>query len=165
MANQPPPLAERRKPGLSATLPYERHPEICQSCGKRDRAWNRWEECDEFDRRSGIIVILCPACSRPLVEPHPRLYHLLEPGVPRPGVMALCGECEYHETLRCGHPDLKANGGPGLAISQPRNIGVVCGGGCRPLYDGIPRTCAGRTIGGVPAPDLYGAVPSEEAKA
>jgi hypothetical protein len=151
-----PPLSERQKPGLSETLPHERHPEVCQGCGKRDSVWTRWEECDPFDRPSGVVVVLCAGCSERLVGPHARLYVRLDPGVPRPGAMALCAACQHREELRCRHPDLKANGGRGLAIHAPRVIGIMCGGGCQPIRDGIPRECRGRVVRGEAVPDLYG---------
>jgi hypothetical protein len=154
-----PPLDERRKPGLGETLPGERHPEVCQSCGKRDSVWTRWMECDPWDQPTETIVILCRTCEKRLIQPHARLYRALDSAEVRPGAMVLCAACDHRRELRCGHPDLRANGGKGLGISQPKQIGIACGdGGCRPVYNGIPNKCVGRMVEGTLRPDLY-AVP------
>jgi len=151
-----PSLVERQKPGLSATLPHPRHPETCQACGGRGAGWDRWIECDEWDRPTDVIVVLCPRCSNQVIQPSPRLYVQAWPGIARPGVMGLCASCDYHEALRCLHPDLRANGGQGLMVHQPSVIGIACHGRgvATTLYDGIPRRCVGRTVAGRPAPGL-----------
>lgn len=130
-------------PQLSKTLRFERHPDGCQNCGNGPATHtelHRWQECDGQDRKTPIVVVLCKRCSDRLIEPHPRLYHRLEPNAPLPGTMALCVKCRHRDGLGCRHPKLKANGGPGLniAITPPS----------RGFWDGAdPKT--GRRTGGM----------------
>lgn len=149
----PPPLAERRKPGLSATLTGERRPDVCQSCGKRDDL-RTWSECDEWDAPQvpAVFVVLCERCSRRMIDTHPRLYLRIDRLEPRPGVMALCIGCRYRQALRCTHSSLRANGGPGLEIHfpKPEVVHLNYGGGrgeWKNLYPGPPTYCVGRDDG------------------
>lgn len=143
-----PPLSQRRKPGLSETLPHPRHPSACQSCGSTADT-KRWEECDEWDKRSGVLVILCADCSKRLIGPHPRLYHGVHAFEPWPGAMGICVDCRHRDGLVCTHPDRNANGGPGLRIMVPKpteaHLNFGGGRGCwMKLYPYEPRECAGR---------------------
>lgn len=151
-----PPLAERERPGLSATLAGPVAPDRCQSCGAGeppvttdvDRVLERqgclrlerWIECDAWDRDTPTVVVLCARCSARLIERHPRLYKALGPDTPHPGCMRICLDCRLRDGTRCTHPDAKANGGPGvrLGFDRPPVRGHVCGRGrggigCRDL--------------------------------
>lgn len=104
-------------PKLSATLPFERRPDGCQSCGDFGGQLEYWRECDEHDRPTTTLVALCSACAKRLIEPHPRLYSQEPKNKPLPGAMPhLCLDCTHREFLTCRHPLLKANGGAGLNI-------------------------------------------------
>lgn len=146
-----------RFPRLSLELPGPRDPEHCQACGRAgaiDDNLVRWGECDDQDGLAAAppIVVLCRSCSNRLIEPHPRLYHELERFRPVPGAMPLCVGCSYLEALRCKHPHLKANGGPGLQLTFPAPIeGFVCGrphgrGGHFIDFTGPASKCAGRVV-------------------
>lgn len=152
-----PPIEVRRQwPKLSETLLGARHPTKCQSCGlscsEDDRTLTRWIECDEYDRPTSTIIVLCRTCSDRIIEPHPRLYRDVERFKPVPGCMALCVSCRFREQLRCTHPDLKANGGQGLRIKfAPPSTAFFDGtrGGRRTgwtgvIYDHAPSACIGR---------------------
>lgn len=141
-----PPLAERRAwPKLSETLAHPRRPDGCQSCGATSAELVRWEECDEWDRQTGVLVVLCLPCDKRLINPHPRLYRHVHRWQPWPGAMELCVACTHRDGLHCAHPDLRANGGPGLGITFPKPDDVIlCPGGLRRLYQGPPTKCEGR---------------------
>src|SRR5260370_29765868 len=91
------PLAERRNwPKLSETLPGSRSPDACWSCGARacdvpdDPEHGRvhlswWLECDEWDKATTALVILCDECSKRIVGPHPRPYRHIVTSTMRPG--------------------------------------------------------------------------------
>jgi hypothetical protein len=136
--------AEKEKfPRLSVTLEHPRQPDTCQSCGRKPdglgmneesaRLWlERWIEHNDNDgpgnRVAGradlalIIVVLCPSCSRRIIEPHPRLYSRMDRNKPWPGsMMHLCLDCKFRDGLTCTHPDSKLNGGDGLMmnVAQP----------------------------------------------
>jgi hypothetical protein len=138
-------------PKLSEQLPGPRAPRICQACATEASPPRWWEECDERDQPTGVLVILCPQCSNRLVEKHPRLYRRIDWPSPRPGAMEICVACTFRRELACQHPDLKANGGPGLSIQIPQPIrGFRCirggrGGEFR-MYPHEPRECAGRQV-------------------
>lgn len=156
MTKPPPPLAERKQPGLSATLPYPRSLDTCQSCGliadpSDAVALKKWIEHDPWDRPTTTLVILCGPCSRGLVDPHPRLYKEMHWWHPHPGAMELCHGCAFQKQLACTHRDLKANGGPGLHVKFPRpdSAHLNYGGGRGEfihLFKGPPTSCAGRTV-------------------
>lgn len=119
----------RQWPKLSESLEHPRNSTTCQSCGKTATAaeWNGmlqcWREHDHQDAPTGVVVMLCPRCAGSLIEPHARLYSREPANKPVPGAMPhLCPGCPHHDgALACGHPLLKANGGPGLnmAVVQP----------------------------------------------
>lgn len=108
---------------LSKALPAPRRPDTCQNCGRNDKQARLqiWRECDDRDQPQNIFVVLCEECTATLIKPHPRLYHDVPENKPIPGVMAhLCVGCKHRDGLDCKHPDLKANGGPGLLIVAPQ---------------------------------------------
>lgn len=106
-------------PRLSEELAGPRRPDRCQSCGS-ECDLDRWVEHDDDDTPEAIVVVLCLACSDRLIESHPRLYDDLHRNHPWPGCMGLCVNCRHRDGVRCDHPDLKANGGPGLGLVLPR---------------------------------------------
>lgn len=117
--NDPGEPAELVMPRLSESLPGERRPDRCQACGSPcDLAL--WREHDEQDRPEAIVVNLCDRCSRKLIEPHPRLYEELARNAPWPGAIGICTACVHRDGLRCAHPDAKANGGIGVALTIAR---------------------------------------------
>lgn len=130
-----PPPVPHPWPRLSADLAAERAPGVCQSCGASHNAGqehaNCYREHDDRDRPENFFLFLCDACYKHLVPPHPRLYSNVAANAPLPGCMLCCKECEFREGLLCGHPALKANGGPGLVIetSPPTVIHLNFGGG------------------------------------
>lgn len=166
-----PPLAERQKPGLSLTLPFPRSLDTCQSCGligdpnagraavaiggeTAGVALEKWQESDPFDRFTAdggqpVIVILCPTCSKMIIEPSARMYRRLDTWHPIPGAMALCHGCRFQADLKCAHPWLKANGGQGLMVRFPKPVyaHLNYGGGrgeVKHFFKGPPKHCAGR---------------------
>jgi hypothetical protein len=148
---QPPPLAERQKPGLSKTLPFIPTPGRCSSCGQSPERVQVWLECNEWDEetRPAVHVILCDRCSSRLIEPHPRLYKSQDPDAPNLGAMALCAECPHRSDLSCTCQLAKQNGGPGMEIrydSPPTRAHVRGSGfsGFRWFFKGPPSHCAGR---------------------
>lgn len=112
-----------------------------------------YREHDEYDKsldgESARVYVdgSHKACEKALRD-HPRLY-TLEMG--RPGHFPkLCGDCTFRKADACSHPDLKANGGPGLSVTlDGLGVSVVClrgpGYGGRPPVDAVK--CAGRSTG------------------
>jgi hypothetical protein len=151
-AQQLPPLAERRKPGLSQTLHFFPHPEECQSCGAHEGVedwFTRWRECDELDKPTMAVVVLCSRCSKKLIEAHPRLYVPLGKFEPFPGVMELCVDCRLRDGVSCRSPLAKHNGGPGMKVAalEPTKAYLNFGGGRGQfvkMYRSEPTSCAGR---------------------
>lgn len=146
-------------PKLSETLRFEKHPESCQSCGRGTATGDkvsRHVECDHLDQPTPVIVVLCEPCAKRIIEPHPRLYLRQDDNKPIPGAMVLCSDCRHREKLRCTHPSLKANGGPGLSIRCPEPVrGFVDGrdpktgkrtGGYFERYSSAPSACHGREV-------------------
>lgn len=152
-----PSVASLSWPRLSETLPHRKHPEVCQACGMErpmgdDDGPHAWQEHDGADQPEPIVVMLCPACAKRLIDRHPRLYRELARNEPMPGVLLLCLDCRYRDGVRCTHLDLKANGGPGLALRiAPPMTGIMCSRGrskghrCAPFTTWPERTrhCAG----------------------
>ena len=138
-------------PKLSETLTGPRCVARCQSCGSAGSALRPWQECDEADRPTPVAVMLCPACARRIIGPHPRLYRQIAAGEPFPGAMPCCHGCYHAVAMMCRSPMLKANGGPGLPLHYPQpSGGIACSRsgpskGCHPftLWTG-PVTCDGR---------------------
>lgn len=148
MSKPTPPLSERQKPGLSRTLTYQRHPEICQGCGEHqhDVQLRRWRECDAWDKPTRRVVVLCEPCSKREIDKHPRLYIALQPNEPAIGTMRLCIDCTWRRGVDCAHPDAKPNGGAGLKITSPKPIAAfLCPGGLTRLWQPGTIECAGRT--------------------
>lgn len=142
-------------PKLSADLPYPRSPVSCQSCGQVDDsdvcALERWIECDEWDRVTKTLVVLCSPCSRRLIDPHPRLYMHVDAREPRPGSFPLCADCRLREDLRCTSPRAKANGGPGVEVTvkAPTSVHLNYGGGrgrFAQMWSQWPTACAQRVV-------------------
>ncbi len=108
-----------------------------------ERGVHVWQECDDVDRPEPIAVLLCPPCSARLIEPHPRLYYVLPFNEPFAGTMGLCAPCRFRDDVRCTHPDLKANGGPGLIIQADTPIPAP---GRRRVYVRPAMGCVGREV-------------------
>ena len=135
-------------PRLTDDLVGPRSPDRCQGCGAYARL-TRWQEHDDADKPEPRVVVLCERCSGRLIEPHPRLYAALDPDAPVPGAMPLCLDCRFRAGVRCLHPDLKANGGPGLEILPLPLRVLVCRSprrlsGWETIYPGPPLACQGR---------------------
>lgn len=138
-----PPLEERKKPGLSATLHFFPTPDVCQSCGSSDELV-RWRECDEWDQPTMAVVVLCAKCSRKLIEKHPRMYHRLQEFEPFPGSMTLCMDCPMREGVSCKSPIAKHNGGAGMRIDGVGSAGFFCPGGYKVFWHGEAKACTGK---------------------
>lgn len=127
--------------------------ERCQLCGRLgvlDASLHLWVECDDRDVPTAALLVCCGACEKREIEPHPRLYQRVANNEPRPGAMVQCAGCRFLEAIplrRCAHPQLKANGGPGLVLRAPKPIrAFLCGtglGGLHTLYP-KPPVCTGR---------------------
>ena len=134
-------------PKLSETLAAPRMPGVCQSCGEEGRRW--WRECDDSDRPTAVLVILCNPCEKRLIKPHPRLYQSIHTPLPWPGAMEICAGCTLRDGLRCTEPRLKANGGPGLPIAVPKGSQAHLNygrgrGEWFTMYPYEPKDCQGR---------------------
>jgi hypothetical protein len=106
-SDEVPPLEERRKPGLSEILRGEKSPDCCQSCGRnhtKENPLSRWQECDEWDKKTKVVVVLCESCSGLYIERSPRLYHRLDSRSPFPGAMGICIDCKFREGVSCLSP-------------------------------------------------------------
>lgn len=153
-----PPLAERAQPGLSETLTGPAHPHRCRSCGAElsegdeGVAWSRWRECDEWDQLTNVVITLCRACERRLIDRHPRLYHRLSVHEPWPGTLELCALCLHRDGSRCQLA--KINGGPGVVLRGPKPTvmfldgtrGGRRAGWVEKIYDSEPRACDRRQL-------------------
>jgi hypothetical protein len=143
-------------PKLSETLTHADHPEVCRACGALAEpggpgadGWTpltRWRECDDFDRPTRTVVVLCKACAGKIVEPHPRLYIEIPWLAPYPGTVPLCVPCPHRNGTHC--PMAAFNGGPGVELIGPapshvhlyrRGKGAVSG--WVDLYPGWPTRC------------------------
>lgn len=134
---------------LSEDAGHPKTPLACQCCGQ-DFDVELWIECDEADRETTVAITVCDCCARKHINPHPRLYRVLEHNRPFPGAMNVCIECPHRDGMRCASPLLKANGGPGLPIraAKPSPI-FMCGGknsGLLMDYGLTPPTCDGRPL-------------------
>jgi hypothetical protein len=158
-----PPIAVRRLPGLSVTLPHDPHPARCQSCGLHAGGdLVRWVECDPWDQPTDMSVVLCRPCGECLIDAHPRLYREIPPNEPRTGCMGLCVKCAHRRGTRCSHPDAKSNGGAGLEviIDRPREMHVFCSRGRKGgqssgwvrEWPSPARECVGRLVPPAPSP-------------
>jgi len=95
-------------------------PRSCQRCGcVHERPIALWQEHDDADQREPIFVALCTLCADRVIEPHPRLYRLLDRHEPAIGVMRICAGCRHQVGGRCRSPLAKANGGEGLPFPAP----------------------------------------------
>lgn len=154
-------LPVRYWPRLTETAPFP-VPEgdflRCQLCGTvvDDRVKTSfWQECDTNDKpEPGRVVLVCdsPKCLK-IIEEHPRLYietRGLRGSEGGPGWwMLLCDNCDFRKGVSCSHPDLKANGGPGLAVKHDGWTGWVCGkGGCK-SFGPTAYHCTGKLVKGV----------------
>lgn len=92
----------------------------CNICGLESAKLRAWREHDERDKPiggTGALVFIGgdhPSCIKAM-DKHPRLYSEVR-GMPG-HFPALCGSCPSRTGLTCSHPDLKANGGPGLHVT------------------------------------------------
>lgn len=149
-------------PKLSLSLYGPKHPMRCQHCGN-ECDLDRWQECDEYDQPTPVVVVLCRDCSTALIDRHPRLYHDLHHNAPHPGSMVMCIDCNYRTGVSCAHPDLGANGGSGLAIRSalPETI-FMDGrtgddehvGWIEQVYPIPPTLCVGRRVSLVSTAEL-----------
>lgn len=146
-------MAKRPWPKLSETLDGPEHPERCRRCG----SWAdlvAWRECDEKDRPTPAVLMLCVCCSDAVIEDHPRLYHDIPRNAPEPGLMALCVDCRHRDGLTCSSPLLKRLGGPGLRVdfATPTTMFVDGTKGSRRCgwttmrFPAPPSKCAGREV-------------------
>jgi hypothetical protein len=101
----------------------------CNVCGTPSREMTVWREHDERDRpiedaRRVVYLGKDHSECRAYLDDHPRLYSEI---MGDPGSFPICGDCLHRSGFRCGHPDLKVNGGDGLRIelSDPFR-GAVC---------------------------------------
>ena len=147
-------------PRLSEDLPGPRSLYRCQACGLACAPPTReiWQEHDQDDEPEPIVVVLCSSCSSEIVEPHARLYTLLDPNEPIPGALGLCDGCRHQDQragLRCAHPAARQNGGEGLSIRIRRpTTAYVCeaapGGGRRgralKIWPKQATACSGRVV-------------------
>lgn len=144
-------------PRLSEDLGGPKSPDRCQGCGAvksgpREVNAHRWVECDDDDRKTLTVVVLCEACSARLVDKHPRLYAELPQHAPHPGATApVCTGCAHRDGATCRSPRLRANGGDGLVIVGPKPTTIYVryarrGDGPNPIvtYPGPPTGCTGR---------------------
>lgn len=122
---------------------------LCNVCAQPSTRLALWRECDERDRPTDRVVFVDAydddhAACRKAIDKHPRLYRE-ETGLPG-RFPALCGPCRHRRGDACTHPDLRANGGPGLNVSLHRLNAIICGrGGCHtPLKHAVD--CRGRAI-------------------
>ncbi len=120
-----------------------RHARLRRVLDADERGVHVWQECDDADRPEPIAVLLCPPCGTRLIEPHPRLYYVLPFNEPFAGTMGLCVPCRFRAGVRCTHPDLKANGGPGLTIQTDTPVPAP---GRRRVYVRAATGCAGREV-------------------
>jgi hypothetical protein len=124
-------------------------PRMCRSCGATHDL-TRWRECDEWDKPTMAIVVLCRKCSKRLIDKHPRLYLELALHEPFPGTMQICVDCPARSGLGCMSRLAKHNGGPGMKITGPMpTVAFIC---CSPrsksgtvkLYPGEATDCVGK---------------------
>ncbi len=144
---KPPATAIRAAMQLSAQRP-EDPLSACNICGCASDDMGAWREHDERDQPiagDDYVVFIGKdhsGCMK-VMKKHPRLY-AEEAG--RPGHFpALCGPCRFRRDLGCTHPELKANGGPGLLVTIdqgfPKNV-IICP---PPRIVRHARACKGRT--------------------
>jgi hypothetical protein len=134
-------------------------PGYCQSCGCEGRTegtpaspatLERWREHDDFDRSGPVVVVLCPKCSKRIIEKHARFYSPLNWNEPYPGTMGVCVECIHRIGTTC--PLAKFNDGPGVVIISPKPTKVhLCRSprrlsGWVNIYPGPSRDCDRREV-------------------
>jgi hypothetical protein len=156
-------LKKPNRETILAAVPLSRHAsrgrdpiKVCGVCGvevdPQDLASSVWREHDDIDRPIGgneALVFIGPsathAACKKVLEKHPRLYAEVtgDPGCfPR-----LCGPCVHRDGLNCKHPNLAANGGPGLEVQlsggfPPGTIVCTRRGMLQPVRNAVE--CAGR---------------------
>ncbi len=146
-------------PRLTDSLSGPKDPRICQSCSRGVTDGINvvnWQEHDHNDQPERKLVVLCDACSKRLIEPHPRLYKRHVTHEPYPGAMPLCVACRHRDGVTCNSPLAKFNGGPGLDYVYPQPaVGFWDGydkvlkkrtGGRMVTYAGPVTACTGREI-------------------
>lgn len=150
---------------LSRDLTGPRSPTHCQACGTQHdeptRAHDRdgqpvlakldvWREHDDADRPQAVFVVLCRTCSKKLINPHERLYSLVEPNKPLPGLMPLCLDCTHRDGLDCTNPQSKRNGGDGIKLTFPQPTQAFVDGpglhGRMTFYPGPVSACDGKAV-------------------
>jgi hypothetical protein len=139
-------------PKLSESLAGPKAPNRCQSCGcdGSESTLEKWHECDQFDRPTAVRVILCPACSKRIIEPHPRLFIEVPHFKPLAGACDICVGCRHRDGATCKSPGAAFNGGPGIHLIGPKPTRMhvlrrpARGSGWMEIYDGPARDCTGR---------------------
>jgi hypothetical protein len=127
----------------------------CQLCGRERETvlLTLWQQCDDHDKPEDRFLLTCRdgACEK-RINDHPRLYIEVSVQDGAPGRWRLiCDDCDHRQGFRCLHPDLRANGGPGLTVKHSGPTGYVCGtGGCRRVGP-TAFQCVGKRVGGQPA--------------
>ena len=141
-----------RWPKLSKTLKGPRRPNACQGCStcidvRPIAELIRWVECDDNDRETRTVVVLCQKCSDERIEKHPRLYREMSQVEPFPGAMPICMHCTHRSGLECTSEEAAINGGPGLAYEpMPSRVHL-----CR-----VPRSKSGWVWMGKPIESCSG---------
>lgn len=102
-------------PRLTETLPLK-EVDRCNQCGSKE-GLAVWQEHNQFDKPQTLYVVLCPACSDRIIDPHLRLYRRCTGNEPTPGAMAQCIDCRFGEGTRCLSPKLRINNRDGEGIS------------------------------------------------
>ena len=102
----------------------------CQLCGREGDicSFQMHQECSEDDKpEKDRYLIICREgnCYQRLLD-HERLYKHVPWGMGQAGaLMLLCSDCPSRKNFSCAHPDLKANGGPGLLVNLANPLGIL----------------------------------------
>lgn len=65
---------------------------------------------------------------------------------PNPGGMQICEGCVFGQDRSCRSPQLKANGGAGIAVKYPGHTVTTFRDGWVYEYHGPPKSCTGRRV-------------------
>lgn len=152
---------------IAAAVPLSKGPArpadpitACNVCGQPSDSLYVWREHDELDQpltgHEALVFVGNDhkACIKTM-EAHPRLYaeRRGDPG----HFPLLCGPCTFRSGFGCTHPDLRANGGPGLSVQLSNMFkgAIFCGGRRGGGLGRIPivnraMSCAGQKVAGEP---------------
>ena len=140
-------------PSLRAELPLH-DPRECAQCGRGD-SLQVWQECDTADVPTALYIVLCEKCATEIIEPHPRLYNLLETNCPAPGAMPICLNCVHRAGSGCYHPEGWLRGKRGIKLEYPSPTtgfidysgkGGKRQGGPFRIYPGQVYNCSGKRL-------------------